>query len=66
MLSPGQVEFFNEQGYLRIPQLFSPEQMVGLDSDLERLVAEWAMTSPGGPAHGDGSIWMNRRRRHRS
>lgn len=47
MLSQEQVEFFNEQGYLHIPQMFTPEQMDGLDHDLERLVAEWAATSPG-------------------
>ncbi|HCL30635.1 MAG TPA: phytanoyl-CoA dioxygenase family protein [Candidatus Handelsmanbacteria bacterium] len=47
MLSSEQVASFNEQGYLRIPQMFTPEQMDALDQDLERLVAEWAMTSPG-------------------
>ena len=47
MLSPEEVEFFREQGYLRIPQMFTAEQMDELDKDLERLVAEWAMTSPG-------------------
>jgi hypothetical protein len=47
MLSPEQVEFFREQGYLRIPQMFTPEQMDALDQDLGRLVAEWATTGPG-------------------
>ena len=47
MLSSEQVEFYLEQGYLRISQMFTPEQMDALDRDLERLVAEWAHTSPG-------------------
>jgi phytanoyl-CoA hydroxylase len=47
MLSAEQVDFYNEQGYLRIPKMFTPAQMDGLDQDLERLVAEWAQTSPG-------------------
>ena len=47
MLSSEQAEFYLEQGYLRISQMFTPEQMDALDRDLERLVAEWAHTSPG-------------------
>jgi hypothetical protein len=43
----GQVAFFCEHGYLRIRQVFSPVEMDALDCDLERLVAEWAMTNPG-------------------
>ena len=47
MLSPDQVEFYHEHGYLRIPQMFSAAEMDDLERDLERLVAEWASTTPG-------------------
>jgi phytanoyl-CoA hydroxylase len=47
MLSAEQVAFYNEHGYLRIEQMFTPDEMDALDRDMERLVAEWAQTSPG-------------------
>ena len=47
MLSTEQVESYRERGYLRIPKVFDDDEMDALDRDLERLVAEWAMTSPG-------------------
>ncbi|MEW6753659.1 MAG: phytanoyl-CoA dioxygenase family protein [Candidatus Latescibacterota bacterium] len=47
MLTPAQTTFYAEQGYLHIPQVFSPAEMDALDCALERLVAEWATTTPG-------------------
>lgn len=47
MLTPEQTAFYAEQGYLHIPQVFSAAEIDALDCDLERLVAEWASTTPG-------------------
>ncbi|MEE2659482.1 MAG: phytanoyl-CoA dioxygenase family protein [Candidatus Latescibacterota bacterium] len=47
MLSKEQVEFFHEHGYLRIEKIFDQEEIDALDCDLERLVEEWSMTTPG-------------------
>lgn len=47
MLSQDQIEFYNENGYLRIPQVFSPEETDQLADELDRLVQDWAFTSPG-------------------
>ncbi len=47
MLTQEQVDFYNEHGYLRIPQLFTVEETDRLADDLDRLVEDWAFTSPG-------------------
>jgi hypothetical protein len=47
MLSPEQVSLYQEHGYLHIPQVFTPVEMDALEADLERLVAEWAITNQG-------------------
>jgi ectoine hydroxylase-related dioxygenase (phytanoyl-CoA dioxygenase family) len=47
MLSNEQVSFYREHGYLRIPQIFTPEETAGLSDALDSLVREWALTSPG-------------------
>ncbi len=47
MLSKDQVEFYNEHGYLHIPQVFSPAEIGELSDDLDKLVREWATTSMG-------------------
>ncbi len=47
MLTHEQVEFYNEHGFLHIPQLFTPAEMNELSDELDRLVREWAITSPG-------------------
>lgn len=47
MLAKYQIDFFHEQGYLHIPQVFSPAEIDTLSDDLDRLVQEWAFTSPG-------------------
>jgi ectoine hydroxylase-related dioxygenase (phytanoyl-CoA dioxygenase family) len=47
MLTQEQIDFYNEHGYLRIPQVFTPEEADRLADDLDRLVEDWAFTSPG-------------------
>ena len=47
MLSEEQVHFFHEQGYLHIPQVFARGEIDSLSDELDRLVEEWAFTSPG-------------------
>ncbi len=47
MLSPEQVALYQEHGFLHIPEVFNAEEIDALDRDLEQLVSEWAMTSPG-------------------
>ena len=47
MLTSEQVDFYNEHGYLRIPQLFSPDEINELSDELDRLVHDWAITNQG-------------------
>ncbi|MBI5666907.1 MAG: phytanoyl-CoA dioxygenase family protein [Chloroflexi bacterium] len=47
MLSPDQIQFYHEQGYLHVPQLFSPEEITELSDELDRLVQDWAFTDEG-------------------
>jgi phytanoyl-CoA hydroxylase len=47
MLTQEEIDFYNEHGYLRIPQVFTPEEADRLADDLDRLVEDWAFTSPG-------------------
>ena len=47
MLTQQQIDFYCERGYLRIPQLFTPEETQELSDEMDRLVEDWAFTSPG-------------------
>jgi len=47
MLTQEQIDHYHEQGYLHIPQLFSPQEVDELSAELDRLVQDWAFTSPG-------------------
>jgi phytanoyl-CoA hydroxylase len=47
MLTRDQVTFYNEHGYLRIPQLFTPDEIDELADELDRLVHDWAVTDQG-------------------
>jgi phytanoyl-CoA hydroxylase len=47
MLSQTQVDFYNEHGYLHIPQVYSPSEINELSDELDRLVREWAITNQG-------------------
>jgi phytanoyl-CoA hydroxylase len=46
-LSADQVAFYHEHGYLRIPQVFSPDEMAALDHELETMIAKWASNDVG-------------------
>ena len=47
MLTDEQVEFYDEHGYVHIPEVFTQAETEQLGSDIDRLVAEWATTSKG-------------------
>lgn len=47
MLTQDQISFYHENGYLHLPQIYSPTEIAGLADDLDRLVEDWAFTSPG-------------------
>ncbi len=47
MLSQTDVDFFDTNGFLHIPEVFTAEETQALSNELDRLVAEWALTSPG-------------------
>lgn len=47
MLQQADVEFFHENGFLHIPAVFTAGETQALSDELDRLVAEWALTSPG-------------------
>lgn len=41
-LTPEQIAFYREQGYLRIPAVFTPEETVALREDLDWMIRDWA------------------------
>ena len=47
MLSKEQIDFFHEQGFLRIPQVYSEDEIDAMSASLDRLIEDWAITSPG-------------------
>lgn len=47
VLTQEQVDFYHEHGFLRIPEMFTPEETDELADELDRLVQDWAFTSPG-------------------
>jgi len=47
MLNPEQVAFYQEHGYIHIPDVFTSAEVDALETDMERLVAEWATTDQG-------------------
>ena len=47
MLSQAQKDFYHENGYLHIPELFTPAETAELSDEMDRLVEDWAFTSPG-------------------
>jgi len=47
MLSNEQVAFFEENGFLHLPGLFSPDEINELDEHLEYLMNQWAVTDVG-------------------
>lgn len=47
VLSDGQVAFYHENSFLHIPEVFTQEETRELSDELDRLVEDWAFTSPG-------------------
>jgi phytanoyl-CoA hydroxylase len=47
MLTQEQIDFFNENGFLHLSQIFDKTQIDKLAAELDRLVEDWAFTSPG-------------------
>ena len=47
MLTEKQVAFYNEHGYVHIPEVFTHEETDELETELERLVVDWATTDKG-------------------
>ena len=47
MLTEEQVAFYNEHGYVHIPEMFTQEETDELQTELERLVVDWATTDKG-------------------
>jgi phytanoyl-CoA hydroxylase len=46
-LTPEQVEFYHEHGYLRMRGVFTTDETDELQQELERLIQEWAFTDKG-------------------
>ncbi|MBV7335016.1 phytanoyl-CoA dioxygenase family protein [Chloroflexi bacterium TSY] len=49
MLTQSQIDFYHENGYLRIPALFTLAETDVLSDELDRLVQDWSFTVPGWP-----------------
>jgi len=47
VLAEEQVNFYKENGFLRIEKVFTEEETNELSDELDRLVKEWAFTMPG-------------------
>ena len=47
MLAQEQIAFFHENGFLRIPAVFTADETAELSAEMDRLVEDWAFTSPG-------------------
>jgi hypothetical protein len=42
LLTPDQLAFYREHGYLRIPAVFTPEETRAMKTDLDWMIREWA------------------------
>ena len=47
VLSPEQVEFYKEHGWLRIEQMFDPAEIDRMSDDLDWLIENWAIKDQG-------------------
>ncbi len=47
MLTQEQIAYYHEHGFLRIPEMFTPEETNELSDELDRLVHDWAITDKG-------------------
>ena len=46
-LSREQVDFYNENGFLRLEHAFAADEVRRLSDELERLMQEWTVEGPG-------------------
>jgi len=42
LLTPDQIAFYREHGYLRIPKVFTPEETQNLRTDMDWMIRDWA------------------------
>ena len=49
MLTQEQVDFYNENGYLKVDQLFSPDETKELASEMVRIINNWGQETIGWP-----------------
>jgi phytanoyl-CoA hydroxylase len=47
MLTQEQISFFHENGFVRIPKVYSPEEIARMSDELDRLIQDWATTNMG-------------------
>ncbi len=47
MLNQAQIDFFHENGFLRIPQVYNEAEISDMSDSLDRLIEDWALTSAG-------------------
>jgi len=47
VLNEDQVAFYNDNGFLHIPEVYTAEETQELSNEMDRLVEDWAFTSPG-------------------
>ena len=47
LLTEDDTQFFERHGYLRIPSVFTPDEVVELAAELDWLIEAWAGRSPG-------------------
>ncbi len=47
MLTEEQIDFYHDNGFLHLPQLFNEEEIGELSDELDRLVQDWAITEKG-------------------
>lgn len=47
MLTQQQIDFYHENGYLHIPQVYTKAEIDELSDEMDRLVEDWSFTSPG-------------------
>jgi len=47
MLSQEQIDFYNENGFVRIPKVFSPAEVEAMRNELDELIQTWATTNVG-------------------
>lgn len=47
MLTPEQVDFYHQHGYLHIAGVFTPTEVEEISDEMDRLVQDWALTNEG-------------------